>query len=147
MTLLNSFTLSFGKKMSEFVYYFVKLKGDDNIAWFGNMQGHGKEYCFYFLLLISLAFVLVFYFGVASKVQNGTKQNYRGIYIMGYITLVVFSCIGIAAFVTPSAVMTLPMLEICLWNILWYSILYEVFSLLFKDLSKAQGLHLLNCWK
>lgn len=146
MILLSTFTLSWGKKLSEVVYNFVKLKGEDNIGWFGNMQGHGKEYCFYFLLLISLAFTLVFYFGVASKVQNATKQNYRGIYLMGYITLVVLSCIGIAAFVTPEAVMTMPMLEICLWNILWYSVLFEVFSLLVKDFSKAQNIHLLNCW-
>jgi len=147
MLLLNSFSLSFGKKLSEVTYYFVKLKGDDNILWFGNMQGHGKEYCFYFMLLLSIVFALVFYFGIASNVQNATKQNYRGIYFMGYITLVVLSCIGIAAFVTPSAVMSMPMLEICLWDILWYSIVFEVTSLLFKDLSNAQGLHLLNCWK
>lgn len=147
MFLLNSFTLPFGKKLSEVVYYFIKLKGEDNINWFGNVSGHGKEYCFYMLLLVSVAFVAVFYFGVASKVQNATKQNYRGIYIMGYITLIVLSCVGIAAFVSPSAVTTIPMLEICLWDILWYSILYEGWSLLFKGMSKAQNIHLLNCWK
>ena len=146
MLLLSSFSLSWGKKLSEVTYYIVKLKGEDNIGWFGSMQGHGKEYCFYILLLVALSFALAFYFGVASKVQNATKQNYRGMYIMGYIALVILSCIGMAVFVTPSAVKTLPMLEICLCNIFWYSVLFEVFSLLFKDLSKAQGVHLLNCW-
>lgn len=147
MLLLNSFTLPFGRKLSEVVYFFVKLKGEDNINWFGNMQGHGKEYCFYFLFLLSIAFVLIYYFGVACKVQNATKQNYRGIFIMGYITLVVLSCVGMAAFVSPSAVTTLPMLEICLWNLLWYSLLYEAWSLLVKGWSNAQNIHLKNCWK
>lgn len=143
---LSAFTLPFGKKLSFVVYFFVKLKGSDNINWFGDKL-HGKEYSFYFLLLLSIAFVLVYYFGVASKVQNATKQNYRGIFIMGYITLVVLSCVGMASFVSPSAVATLPMLEICLWDILWYSVLYEVFSLLVKGWSNAQNIHLWNCWK
>ncbi len=147
MLLLSAFTLPFGKKLSEVVYFFIKLKGEDNINWFGSMSGHGKEYCFYFLLLLSLVFVLVYYFIVASKVQNATKQNYRGIFIMGYITLAVLSCVGIAAFVSPSAVATLPMLQICLWDLLWYTLLYESWSLLFKGWSNAQNIHLTNCWK
>lgn len=144
---LSAFTLPFGKKLSDVVYFFVKPIGADNINWFGNTLCHGKEYCFYFLFLLSIAFVLVYYFGVASKVQNATKQNYRGIFIMGYITLVVLSCVGMAAFVSPSAVATLPMLEICLWDILWYGLLYEAWSLLFKGRSNAQNIHLTNCWK
>ncbi len=146
MFVLSAFTLPLGKKLSEVVYFFIKLRGEDNINWFG-MLGHGKEYCFYFLLLLSLAFVLVYYFIVASKVQNATKQNYRGIFIMGYITLVVLSCVGMAAFVSPSAVATLPMLQICLWDLFWYSLLYESWSLLVKGWSNAQNIHLTNSWK
>ena len=98
------------------------------------------------LLLLSIS-ALIYYFIVASKVQNATKQNYRGIFIMGYITLAVLSCVGIAAFVSPSAVATLPMLQICLWDLLWYTLLYESWSLLFKGWSNAQNIHLTNCWK
>lgn len=147
MLLLSTFTLPFGKKLSGVVYYFIKLKGNDNINWFGNMQGHGMEYCLYFLLLVSFAFVLLYYKVIAKKVQNATKQNYRGIFIMGYFTLVGLSCVGMAVFVTPSAVATFPMLEICLWDILWYGLLYEGLSQLFKGWSNAQNIHLTNCWK
>ena len=147
MLLLKSFTFNFGRKFSEVVYHFVRLKGQDNLDWFGTMSGHGKEYCFYILLLVSIIFVLMFYFGVARKVQNATKQNYRGIFVMGYITLVILNCVCIATFVSPSAVVTFPMLQICVWDILWYSIFYEVCSLLVKVYSNAQNLHLLNCWK
>lgn len=146
MLLLSSFTLSGGKKLSEIFYYFIKLKGENNIAWFGNMQGHGKEYCFYILLLVALVFAYVYYFQLAKKVQNATKQNYRGIFIMGYITLTVLSCVCMAIVVTPSAVLTTPMLEISLWNILWYSLFFEGFSLAFMSMTK-QGIHLCNCWK
>ena len=146
MVLLSSFTLPFGVKLSRFAYFFVKLKDANTTNWFG-AQEHGKEYCLYCLLLVSLIFAFVFYRGVAKNVQNATMQNYRGIYFMGYITLVVLSCIAIAAMVTPAAVFTLPMLEICLWDIFWYSLLFEVCSLCLKHYSNAQGIHLLNCWK
>lgn len=146
MLLLSSFTLSGGRKLSEIFYHFVNLKGGNNTAWFGTMQGHGKEYCFYILLLVALIFAYVYYFQLAKKVQNATKQNYRGIFIMGYITLVVLSCVCMAIVVTPSAVMTVPMLEITVWNILWYSLFFEGFSLVFMGMTR-QGVHLGNCWK
>ena len=146
MLLLSSFTLPVGRKLSEVIYCFVKLQGEKNISWFGNMQGHGKEYCFYILFLVALIFACVYYFQIAKKVQNATKQNYRGIYIMGYITLVVLSCVCMAIVVTPSAVMTMPMLEISLWNIAWYSLFFEIFSIIGMRMTN-QGVHLGNCWK
>lgn len=115
----------------------------------GPGAGHGMEYCFFFMFGVSLITALIYYFGIASDINNATKKNYLSSWIMGFICLVAINYAGMEVILdgNASVLPSFNMVKICLIDIIYYSVLFEVFSLLFKDHSNASNIHLLTAFK
>lgn len=106
----------------------------------------GRDWGLIFMLGISLVAVLVYYFGIAPQLKNANTPNYLIVYGLGIFTLVLINCCVIPNLVTPripiKEVMDLNMLKFSLWDILLYTIMYEVWSLIFMPLSRDKHRHL-----
>lgn len=111
---------------------------------FSPQGGHGMEYCLFFLLGISLVFTLVYYFGVASNIRQATPKNYLLTMVMGYIVLVAVNYLGIATLFSNDALTTFNLVKISLIDVVYYVVLFEVFSLIFKNMSKASGVDIIS---
>ena len=109
--------------------------------------GHGQEYCLWFLIIVSFLTAAIFYFGIAKNIQNATKKNYLSTYVMGYICLVAINYVGMQLIVDANVLTSFNMVKVCLVDILYYTILFEVASLIFKQFSDAGNIHLFNISK
>lgn len=99
----------------------------------------GLSYLFLTLIVISLVTAVIFYYGIAKNVSAATKKNYVVVCLMGLVTLLVFNFV--VAFVGcewSSCLSSWNMWKICLIDILYYFILFEIWSLLIKGKSNAE---------
>lgn len=134
--------------LSEFIYSFVLNTRANDYHYFqnGHGYGYGMEYLFIALLVIPLVFCLYFYFVQASKLQNGTKNNYMVIFILGFLTLVVVdfvlmsTCAGYR-----NAFSSGNMWKVNLLDIIYYPVVYQLFSWFVKSFSKVPNIDLINC--
>ncbi len=108
----------------------------------------GKDWGLIFLLAISLVAVLIYFFVIAQKMKDATDTNYLTIYGLGIVLLLAFNCFVIPNCVTPKFpikdIWDLNLLYFCLIDILYYTLLFEVWSLLFRGLSKDTNRDLIS---
>ena len=150
-------SFDFTVKISNFLYQWVMDASEGNprgslyraiFSNDGQGGGHGMEYCLFFLLIVSIVSAAIFYFGIASNIQNATKNNYLSTYIMGFICLAVINYVGMQLIVEDVNVLTsFNMVKVCLIDIVYYTVLFELASLLMKGLSQAGDIHLLSLFK
>lgn len=109
--------------------------------------GLGMMYTFIFLLVISICAAAIYYFVVSNtNVANATKKNYLTFYVLGLITLIVVTVVGlrlISGYNGPEY-WSDNLLKINLVNLLWYTLFFEVWSLLFKSPVSKSTHHLLS---
>lgn len=115
------------------------------------VNNNGLEWCLFFLLGVSLIFAFLYYCVIAAKASGATIGNYIYMYVAGYVALCLITLLGLSALVNgeASVLTSFNVWKICIINILWYTILYEIISLLFKDvifakLTKANNIHLIS---
>lgn len=106
--------------------------------------GYGMEYCLFFLLGVSLLSTLTFYFGISSNIRNSTPKNYLLTMIIGYLVLVGANYLGIASIYGNEAIESFNLVKICLMDIFYFVVLYEIFSLVFKGFSNASWIDLIS---
>lgn len=134
--------------LSEFVFSFLMNTRADDYEHFQNgpAYGGGMEYLFIALLLVPMAFCAVYYFGVAQKLANGTKKNYLVVFLIGFLTLWVLNFVIMA---TMSGMRnpfgSLNMWKINLVEIIYYPVLYQVYSWFMKSGSKVRNTDLISC--
>lgn len=108
----------------------------------------GRDWGLIFLLLVSLAAVLVYYFGVASNLKNATRANYFIVFGLGIVTLLLLNCFVIPNVITPkfpiSKIWDVNLLKFCGISIVYYAIVYEFFSFVIMNLSRDKHRHLIN---
>lgn len=108
----------------------------------------GRDWGLIFMLLVCLAAVLVYYFGVASNLRNATRANYLIVWGLGIVTILLLNCFVIPNIITPKfsigKIWDLNLLRFCLIDIVYYSIVYEVFSFVFMGISRDKHRHLIN---
>lgn len=130
-------------KLSELLYKWV-LKAPGHAEYFqvydNSMKGgHGMMWTFIFLLVISIGAAAIYYFFVSQSVVNATKKNYWTVCGLGLLTLIIATIVGlrlITGYNAP-AYWSSNLFMINLVNILWYAILFEIWSLIFKPMSKS----------
>ena len=98
--------------------------------------GYGMRYSLIVLLVVALLFVLLFYFGISTHADAANKKNYMMTIILGGITLLVATVVVLAFLTDKSLMFNLNLLYLLLIDIVYFIILYEVFSLIFKGMSK-----------
>lgn len=102
----------------------------------GHSQPDGMMWTLVFVLCVSLIVALIYYFAVVkSNASNDTKSNYLMTYILGYVALVAVTFVGLPLLITKisiSHLLSLDMLMVCVANIVYYSLFFELWSLLFK---------------
>lgn len=115
--------------------------------------------CLITLLVVSAAAAAIYYFFVASKVNSATKANYMWTYIIGYIALVIFTPLLCQlafnqAYNNPEETGIveqfdvlahwLKFLYIGLVNLVYYTILYQIWSSVFCNMpgTKANNITL-----
>lgn len=150
-------TFDFTVKLSNFLYQWVldasegtNPRGSLYTAIFSNdgiKGGHGMEYCFFFLVILSILTSGVFYYVIASNIQNATKKNYVITWIMGYICLVVINYVGMQLVVDVNVLSSFNMVKLCLIDAIYYTAFFEVWSLIMKGYSKAGDIDLLSILK
>ena len=118
------------ERFADFFYGFVTFK--DNL--FSEYECHAV--CFLFLIGVSLVFTLVYYFFIDSNARNATPKNYLSVSIMGYFALVAINYLGLATIAHENVLIKTDILLICLADIIYYILLFELWSLVFKGLSK-----------
>ncbi len=99
-------------------------------------KGHGMAWCFIFMVGTALLFTLIYYFGVDSNAKNATPKNYLMVFVMGYITLVAVNYMGLTSITGEDVYTTFNLLKITLFDVICYTLVFELFSLLFKGASK-----------
>lgn len=118
------------ERLAEFFYgYFIDLKHElfqiDNC--------HAT--CLLFLLIVSFLTVIIYYFVVDSNARNATPKNYLLSALMGYVILVAITFLGLAT-ITSKDVFVTDIFIICGVNIIYFVLLFEIWSLIFKGMSK-----------
>ena len=139
--------------ISNFLYkWLLNQRGDSfrNIWKNGNSQPDGMMWTLVFVLCISLLVAAIYYFVVVkSNASNDTKANYLMIYIIGYVALVVTTLVGLDLLIPKinlSELFTFDMFKVCLINVLWYSLVFELWSYLFKGIVNSNT-DLITIWK
>lgn len=143
-------TFDFTVKISNFLYKWVLDKDEGNPrgslyqAIFSNdgRNGHGMEYCLFFLLCVSIITAFIYYYVVAANIQNATKKNYFTTYIMGYICLWIINYLGLQMVVDANVFASFNLVKICLIDALYYSVLFGISSACMKSKSKAGDIDL-----
>lgn len=143
--------MTFFQNIAKAIYQWVlNVRTDDfQSVWaIGNKPcGNGMTTGLTILLVVALLFVLVYYFVIASSVDNATETNYLYTFITGIITLVVVNIVVLAFLTDRSKVFTLNMLKFSFIDILYFILLYEVLSLIVKGMSNASNIHLFGLLK
>lgn len=108
----------------------------------------GKDWGLIFMLVISLVAVLCYYFGVAQKLKNATSANYLLVFGLGILVLLTFNCFVIPNCVTPKfpikRIWDLNLLKFCVIDILYYTVMFEIWSLIVRGFSKDNHKDLIN---
>lgn len=149
-------SFDFTVKISNAIYQWVLDPGEGNPrgslykAIFSNdgTGGHGMEYCLFFLLIVSILTAAAYYFIIASNIRSATKNNYFWTYVMGFICLVIINYLGMQLILDDVNVLkSFNMVKLCLIDIAYYTVLFEIASLLMKPLSKAGDIELISLIK
>ena len=149
-------SFEFTRRISRFLYQWVMDVKEGNPPGtlfkeiFSNDSGggHGMEYCLFYLVIVSLVTAAIFYYVVASNIQNATKKNYITSFVVGFVCLVVINYLATQIILPGVNVLkSFNMVKVCLVDIVYYTLAFELWSLLMKDFSKAGGLHLLTAIK
>lgn len=134
--------------LSEVLYGWLMNTQADDYTHFQNGYdyGCGMEYLFCALLIVPLCFTLYFYFVQARILAQGTKANYMIIFFLGLLTLFVLNFVLlITAADYPNALTSWNMWKINLIDIVYYAVLYELYSWLVKGYSKVPNIDLITC--
>lgn len=101
--------------------------------------GYGMMWTFVFLLVISIAAAAVYYFVVSSSVVNANKRNYFTVGLLGLFALIVATVVGLRLITgyNDSSYWSSNLVSINLLNIVYYVLLYEVWSLIMMPFSKS----------
>lgn len=136
------FTLT--ERLSSILYNWQMDASETNfVEVFGN-EGHGLEYCLFFLLGVPLLFTLLFYFGIAKNVNNATPKNYLLITLMGYIVLIAINYFGFAILFGNEVLSSTNLLKVSILDAAYYIVLFELFSLAWKKMSNASNIDLIS---
>ena len=135
--------------LSEIFYSFVMNTRASDYQFFqnGHNYGNGLEYLFIALLVIPLCFCLYFYFVQASNLANGTKKNYMVIFLLGFLSLLVVdfvlmtTCAG-----HRNALTSWNMWKINMIDIIYYPVMYQLYSWFIKGASKVPNIDLISCF-
>lgn len=141
--------MSIFETLSEKLYSFVMNTRASDWHFFQNGQTYhnGLEYLFIALLVIPLCFCLYFYFVQAANLANGTKKNYMVIFLLGFLSLLVvnfvlmYKCAG-----HPNAITSGNMWKINMIDVIYYPVMYQLYSWFIKDASKVPNTDLISCF-
>lgn len=119
-------------------------KGYREIFENGPKGGHGMEYGLYILLLVSLFFVVAFYYGVCARdADNATKKNYLTVLLLGMITLVFVNYVALTLLTGYyNTLFNMNMFAFNLLDLVYFVLLYQLWSWLLKDKSNAPNIDL-----
>lgn len=100
-----------------------------------------------FLIVITLIFNLIFYYGISSVAANATKRNYLVVFGLGVLVLWLTNLIIIPSIVGDwSYALGMNNLLVSAIDTIYYVILYEFISFFVKDMgTNAKHIHLINC--
>jgi hypothetical protein len=132
------------ERISSFLYNWQIDATENNFVEIFGHEGHGLEFCLFFLLGVSLAFALIFYFVMAKNVSNATPKNYLLMMLMGYIVLVATNYLGFATIYGNEVLSSPNLVMISVVDLLYYVILFEAFSWTFKGMSNASNISLIS---
>ena len=135
---------------------FFSLIGDTLFGWVldANSSDYGTilnlevpAWIFIMLVVITVATVMTFYYGVAKNVANATKKNYFTVFLLGLLVVWLANLIIIPTIVDDwDYALGLNNILMSLVDSLCYAILYEIISLFAKENSNARHIHLFNCF-
>ena len=148
-------TFDFTVKLSNIIYKWILDPSEGNPrgslykAIFSNdgNGGHGMEQCLFFLLFTSLAAAGVYYFVVASNIKQATKSNYVVTWIGGFICLLIINYLGLTVTLDADVFSSFNMIKLCFIDAAYYTVLFELWSLVMLPFSKAGNIHLLSLHK
>lgn len=137
------------QSISEAIYPWVMDTRADDYKFFQN--GHdfhnGLEYITIALFAAALLFCLYFYFVQARDIVKATRKEYLAIFGIGFFTMVVVDFVLMATVAEYRNVLSSGnMWKITLVNVLYYIVLYQVFSWLFKGMSRVPNIDLIKCF-
>lgn len=135
--------------LSEIVYSHVLNTRANDYHFFqnGHNYGNGLEYLFLALLIVPLCFCVYFYFVQASKLANGTKKNYMIIFLLGFLTLLVVDFVLMSTCAGHRNALTSGnMWKINIIDVIYYPIVYQLYSWFLKGMSNVPNVHLISCF-
>ena len=130
----------FFERISSFLYEWGIDATENNFVEVFGHEGHGMEYCLYILIGISLLFPLIFYFFIAKDVNNATPKNYLLMMLMGYIVLAAVNYLVIATIFGNELLSSTNLFWITILDIVYYMLLFELWSWVFKGMSNASNI-------
>ena len=130
----------FFERISSFLYEWGIDATENNFVEVFGHEGHGMEYCLYILIGISLLFPLIFYFFIAKDVNNATPKNYLLMMLMGYIVLAAVNYLVIATIFGNELLSSTNLFWITILDIVYYILLFELWSWVFKGMSNASNI-------
>lgn len=130
-------------KLSDLLYKWV-LKAPGHHEYhqvYENAQGggYGMMYALIFVLVISIVAAAIYYFLVCSSVENANKKNYWIIVGLGALALVIAVVVGLRLITgyNKSDYFGVNLLMLSLMSLVYYALLFEVWSLVFLPMSKS----------
>ena len=118
------------EKLAKFLYGWL-LNGTEAHSTYFTNEG-GWLLCFVMMLGIALAASAFYYFGIATKVSNATKENYLWTWIFGYIVLFFFTPLVFQLNFRSAGVsifdFTLLFVYIGLLNAVYYTVVFQLLS-------------------
>lgn len=135
-------------KISELLYAWLLNARDADYKFFQNGHGYGNgmEYLCIALFVFPLVFSAFFYFVQAQKLANATRNAYLVIFFLGLLSLIVASYVIMFTVVEHENVfLDGNMLKLMLADIIYYSILYQLYSWFMKGASNVPNLDLWSC--
>lgn len=138
--------MSLIEKISEIVYAWMLNARATNYKFFQNGYdyGNGMEYLCIALLVFPLLFAAYFYFVQAKKLTNATRNAYLVICALGLLSLIVASYVIMYTFVGYKGVfLDGNMFKIALIDVVYYALLYQLYSWFMKG---ASGVPNLDLW-
>ena len=140
------------KKISTGIYQWIldTFTEDYSVIYQYDDGGKGMLWCFWALMAVSLAAVLVYYFVIVKGDQNrATRLNYLTTFVLGIVTIVVVDIVVLKLCQQGNECpfFTMNLLKMCLLNIAYYIILFEAWSLAFRGLSEDPKRDIFSCFK
>lgn len=116
------------------------IKGEETYQYLSTKAGQdGMFYALAVVFIVSLLTACVFYYAISSNASSATKKNYVVTSLLGFVTVVVLNyLITYLACKWGTCLLSLNMLKINLIDILYYFVLFEIWSLLIKGKSNAR---------